>query len=254
MFLTKGLTILAIVCLLFTASLLQASPSSDELWKQSLEDFKNERPQDACTKLKSWIATQTSNQIQSAEALFNLALCSWQSKEPAQSMLYALGSLKLRSSPFKRWSDIRLLQNLQKEIGIRENLPSRSLFIFQMLIPKEIAFFLGIAGIWIFITTLVFRKNKNHFSIFSSATISTCCFFSLLIFVIHQRVGPIAVISDGDEKPLVTFDKSGTPEELTVLPPGTLLEIGSTKQEFTQVIKPIGGWIRTESLETKVPY
>ena len=83
--------------------------------------------------------------------------------------------------------------------------------------------------------------------------------FDLGIFFIfiHQLGGPIGVITADKEVPIFAFDKSGNPEELALLPSGTMIELGvnknENKNEFVQVLQPMGGWIKKESIETVIP-
>jgi hypothetical protein len=251
--LAKGLTILGIVCLFLKPIPARASVEPPDIWKQSLDLLKSGKSQEACQSLKSWVAAQKLQHIESSEALFNLALCSWQSKETAASVTYALQGLKLRRTPFKRWTDLKLLRDLQKEIGMRDNLPSRESFILKMVFPNETVLVLALLGFWILIATLTFRKNLQSFYAFSIGAILFLESLAAILFVFQKSGGPIAVISSKDETPIVAFDKNGTPQELAILPSGSLLELGSIKNEFTQVIKPISGWIKTESLETVIP-
>jgi hypothetical protein len=251
--LAKGLTILGIVCLFFKPFPVRASLEPQELWRQSLDLFKSGKSQEACQSLKSWVTAQKLQQIESSEAFFNMAICSWQSKESAASVIYGLQGLALRKSPLKRWADLRMLRDFQKEIGMRDSLPTRDSFLIKMLFPNETFLLLSLTGFWIFIASVTFRKYRKSFYPLSIVAILFCESLAAVFFVVQKSGGPIAVISSKNETPIVAFDKSGTAQELALLPSGALLELGATKNEFSQVLKPIGGWIKTESLEIVIP-
>ena len=255
--LARGLTIVAVVCLFLSTKNLIGSPSLNDSWSQSLDALKRDSPKEACALLKHWVSLKSQEGIQSAEPFFNLSLCSWQLKERSQAVVYALTSLNLRNSPLKRNSDIRLLQSFQKEIGIRDNLPSRNSFILKMISPTGFLIFLGFLGGWILIGTLTFRKNKTSIHPLSIIGISICGIGMIFFIFIHQLGGPIGVITADKEVPIFAFDKSGNPEELALLPSGTMIELGvnknENKNEFVQVLQPMGGWIKKESIETVIP-
>lgn len=252
LFLKSGLTILGIVYLFFFVQPLKASASPNELWSISLEQLKTNNPQEACRNLKLWVSEQASHQVKSAEAMFNLGVCSWQTKEPASSVLYFLEGLQLRSSPLKKWSDIQILKNIQKEIGMRENLAERTTFILRMLFPLEVSVFFAWLGGWLLLVIIIFRKHTKRYPGIYYTAVSMCWLIGLIIFAFQATSGPIAVISDGEDKPIIAFDRLGAPKELTRLPAGTLLELGPNKQEFTQIVKPIGGWVKTDYLQKEI--
>lgn len=240
------------ICL-FTASLTLGSATPDELWNQSQLAFKNNRPEEACSSLKEWVSFQETHNIHSAEALYNLSLCSWQLKDRSQSVVYALKSLALENSTMKRWGNLKLLQNLQKEIGIRDNLPSRSSFIFRLLPSPNASILFISAGFWFMVGTFLFKKTKKQiYPLFMGSALS-CWILALIFLSLKNLGGPIGVISSSKETPIVEFDKSGNTRELMELPPGTLIEMGTVKNELTQILKPIGGWIKSESIETIIP-
>ncbi|MFM8316212.1 MAG: hypothetical protein ACKOA8_18185, partial [Deltaproteobacteria bacterium] len=60
------------------------------MWNLSQQAFKNNHPEEACSHLKEWVSFQGAQNIHSAEALYNLSLCSWQLKDHYQSVIYAL--------------------------------------------------------------------------------------------------------------------------------------------------------------------
>ena len=82
-------------------------------------------------------------------------------------------------------------------------------------------------------------------------------FIAFFFVFIHQLGGPIAVITADKEVPIFAFDKSGNPEELALLPSGTMIELGvnknENKNEFVQVLQPMGGWIKKELIQTVIP-
>jgi hypothetical protein len=249
LFLIKRLTFVGVVCL---ASLLSAAPNTstpDELWSASLTAFKENRPQQACQLLKDWIVLQKSRHVQSSEAYFNLAICSWQTKDPASSVVYGLKSLQLRQSPLKKWSDLQLIHKMQKQIGMRDNLPARASFFLRMLFPKSVAYFLFSLGFWIALLSLALKKFKKPFSAPSLLMSSVLFTIGVFIVIFQKSLGPIGVVSNQSETNLVAFDKTGAETKLATLPGGAILELGATKNEFVQVLKPVGGWIKTEKLE-----
>ena len=238
------------VCLICLPLKLFSSSTTDNLWKQSLEQFNNNQPTEACQSLKTWVAQQAKQNIQSAEAQFNLGICSWEIKQPADSVLCFMESLKLQSSASKRWTNIKLLQNIQSELGIRENIPSRTSFILRMLLPNNVSLISGLIGAWILIFLIIFKIHKTPKAWVCYFSIGTFWLFGLFVFFLHSSEGSLGVISGSEDKPVITFNNQGKPEELTKLPPGTLIEYGNSRQDYFQIMKPIAGWIKSDSLQT----
>ena len=253
LFSKKSLAVSVFVCLICIPLRLFSSSTTDSLWDRSIEQFNSNQPAEACQSLKLWVSEQTPKNIFSAEAMFNLGICSWKIKQPSESVLYFMESLKLQKSAAKRWSDIKLLQNIQAELGIRENIPSRTSFILRMLLPTNVSLFSSLLGAWILIGLITFKIYKTSRAwIFYCAT-GTCWLMSLFIFILHTSATSVGVISGMEDQPVVTFNKSGKTEELTKLPPGTIVEFGNNRQDYSQIMKPIAGWIKSDSLQIKIP-
>jgi len=248
----KELTIRGIVCLIYMAISPVSLASSIDAWTESLEAFKANQPQKACQTLKSWTSELSTKNIRTPEGMFNLALCSWQTNEPDKSVLYALESLKLRTSPTKKWSDLKLLRNLQKEIGVRDNLPSRLSFVFRLFSSFETSILLGIIGSWILIVYFTFHKRIKINLLIPCVSVSICWLLGLVIIIHQQMMGPLAVVSGDEEVPIFAFDKFGKSTELTRLPKGTLVELGTIKEGFSQIVSPLGGWIKTDFLQSDI--
>lgn len=242
----------AMVWLICSAISTLSLASSSDAWTESLEAFKANQPQKACQTLKSWTSELSVKNIRTPEGMFNLALCSWQTNEPDKSVLYALESLKLRTSPIKKWSDLRLLRNLQREIGVRDNLPSRLSFVFRVFSSFETSILLGIIGAWILIVYFTFRRRIKINLMIPWVSVSICWLLGLVVIIHQQMIGPLAVVSGDEEIPIVAFDKFGKPTELTRLPKGTLVELGTIKDGYSQIVSPLGGWIKTDFLQRDI--
>lgn len=252
-FLAKGAAFLAFVYLAFLSSNLSAATNPDQLWNDSLLSLQRNDPKTACKSLEEWVQSQLTQNIKSAEAYFNLGLCYWKLKSPSESVFWTVQSLNLRNSVLKRFSDIKLLQAIQKEIGIREHLAAKTSFILRMIFPNWLAPGLGILGGWsIIIYYLFFRKRSKVGFIFLTLTATTWT-LSGLILLVSSVGGPIAVISSNEPSPLFTFDKLGKSMELASLPSGMLIELGPTKDTNVQVLKPVGGWVKQEAIKVILP-
>lgn len=245
--------ILRLVWFLLTCCCLTLrADRADGLWNQSVKELHDGPTAQTCQNLKTWVAEQATHHISSPEAMFNLGLCSWKIKRPSESVLYFFEGLKLRSSLFKRWSDITVLQNTQRELGIRENIPTKTLFILQMLLPKEVAWIFGIIGSWMIVFLITFKKLiARQTWVFYFGT-SICWILSLIVLISHNFSGQFGVVSGDEEKSVFIFDKSGGAEELTKLPPGTMVEIVGSRQDYSQITKPIAGWVKSDSIQTAI--
>lgn len=249
----KGLAFLVVVCLAFFCSSVQAAPNPDVLWNQAIDSFDHKDPKAACSELKDWIKSQELEHIQSAEAYFNLSICSWEEKQPEESVFWLVQSLNSRNSLFKRFSDITFLQSIQKEIGIRDHLASKLSFILKMLFPSWLAQVFWILGFWSLLFYFLFNKKLNFLSpvCFSMTAFSWVIAGTLLLLT--QIGGPVAVISSTEPVSLFTFDKLGKPIELATLPNGTLIELGQSKDTNLQILKPISGWVKKETVKLILP-
>ncbi|MFM8314998.1 MAG: hypothetical protein ACKOA8_12000 [Deltaproteobacteria bacterium] len=252
-FFSRGVALAGFVYFATSSFPVNASTSIESLWSQSLEDYKKGDLAGACTKLEDWVKIQKENRVESPEAYFNLALCSWKLKQPAQSTTYLFQSFILRNSIFKRFSDLKLLQTLQREIGIRDNLPGRYSFILPTVIPPWIFLLLGLVGFWILILYLLFFRTRPHLRWLFLSSLAVTWTLALGLGLLPYTLGTLAVISSTEPTALISWDKLGKPQELATLPAGTLVELGKQpKNSFIQILKPVGGWVH-ESSVTRLP-
>jgi len=230
----------------------QAVPSElDSLWEESLAAHATGDLDKAAHALNEWTQRAQRMGIRSPEAHYNLASIYWGAKRPAESAYQLLTSLSLSNNPFRNWSGIETLTEIEKAIGIKDGVSQSLSFRLAALLSSSFTWWMGAIAVWTFIGALLARLTQH----------TTWAYGLFAIFLISASIGgashinrtyynDVGIILRGEE-PVPVYRAAQADEKsiLVELPSGTLVQRGGHSGDLSEITSPVAGWIRSENLK-----
>lgn len=211
----------------------------DDLWKQN--------------KWKEWIATASVAGIKSPEAYFNLASASWEAEDSAEAVKNLFISSQLRNNPFKAWSDLSSISQIQSILFAQPS-PIDSYRIRLFLIwDKHLQTIWFSSLIWIFLLGVFFRWGRSSSAYWNRVII--------IIFALDLGAGSLFFLNQkGLSNPsyLTRVEKlvpvykefdSKTDEPLLELPSGVVILTGEKKANRILIQEPLKAWVDQNQVE-----
>ncbi len=233
---------------------LEGGPSLTELWEKGTHSFSEGKFEEARSAYEEWGELAKSQGVESAEAHYNLGLSYWQLKQSGPAVFHILKSTRLRLSPFRIWTDLATLSDIQKKIGVKENLPSEWFFRFSLLVNPSVRLFLIFAAFWSLCGAilLVWVKPKTCIGP-RRALFGITVGFTILVGVAYFNTRyycHFAVLTGPNESISVfkTAEKSKD-EILADFPAGTIVNILKETDTDKDLDAPIAGWVSNENVQ-----
>jgi len=225
-----------------------------ELWEKGVHSFSEGKFEEARSAFSEWNTQAKAAGIESAEAHYDLGISHWQLKEPGPAVFHILKSTRLRLSPFRIWTDLQTLSDLQKKIGVKENLADEWFFRISLLLNTSVCFFLLLVAFWSLCASIliVWVKPKEWVGTRRSLlTLSVALGILVGVAYFNTRYYCRFAVLIGPNETVSVYRSPEIKKEdlLSDFPAGTIVNILHESDTNKNIDAPIAGWIPNENLQ-----
>ncbi len=240
------------------AGSLPAPEVMAKLWHDGVQSYTRGDFEGAKKTFSEWTEMAAASGEQSAQANYNLGLTELELKAPGPAIYYILKSATLRLSPNRIWHDIISLSDLQKKIGVKENVADDWFFRFSLLVNASLRLLLCALAFWSLCATLfivwINPTPASRWIAIQRTLLVTSGGLMILVGVAyfnHRYYCHFAVLTGPGETVSVFRTQERKKEDILAdFPAGTIVNVLKEGDTEKNIDAPIAGWVSNESLKT----
>lgn len=238
----------AVLALWAPVSALGGSSELETKWDSALEALEQQDYPGASRLLESWVTDAGAAGMRSSQAHYNLGLALWEQKRPGQAVYHFLTSVSL-AGPFDAMNLWSSLGQIQRELGIRDNVAEDPLVRAASLVSPGTVGWLATLGIWGVVFAFLTWWSQGNRALKAATQIAILPAILLILsaagYSLRFFAPPLGVLAEDDSNTVTVYR---VPEEqeankLVDLPLGTIVVSGRVQGEFVEIQEPVIGWV-----------
>jgi hypothetical protein len=228
-----------VLLFLLLSPLFAHNGNLDELWRQK--------------KWNDWISTAANQGIQSSEAYFNLASTSWEAEDSTGAVKNLLIASQLRNNPFKAWSDLSLLSQIQAILFAQPSPIDSYRMRFFLIWNKSLQVVWACLLLWVILIGVFLRWGWPQTRFWDRPLLFIFIFLTTvggLLFFNEKNISYPSYLAKSNQLIPVYKEFDSNPEEpLLELPSGIMVLTGDSKNNRVFIEEPVKAWIDQTQLE-----
>jgi hypothetical protein len=224
--------------------------SLETTWQEGVDALTANNSVSAREKFQSWIEEARKEGIRSPEAHRNFALALWQQNEKGQAVEELLKSTQLRNWPWQLWSDFEALSQMQRELGIANNVAEMWNVRLAAMATSNNILLLTLFSVWSLCSFAWLREKKGLAPLGMSSLVAGVIFTLMLTALLANKrlTGMLALCQGGDPTPFYRSAFASDQEAILELPPGSLLLVDKISEKRMNVSLPVPSWVPADKI------
>lgn len=231
-----------------------AEPSPSDAWTQARLKWEAGELNSAQELLTQLVKVHESQGIRSSEPHYNLGRLFWQLKQPGKANYHLLKSAALSSSLLDTLSTVSTIEGIEREIGVREGVSEGISFSLYLLLKDNWLQGMLCVGLWglifAWLVSWLQGPRAKRAAILAAILPIALILFSSLAYLFKKTMPRLAVIESTENTRVIVYrDPEKRIEDKPVeLPSGTVITVGRTEKNFSEILSPIYGWVEQTNL------